>query len=184
MYFKEKVVQLRKDASMTQEFFAQEVGVSRQAVYKWEKGFSYPEAEKLILIAKLFDVTIDSLLEDDFDLFKIRGLSPVPTKTGDSAVMIGKKKTTKKKAASKKVKEVAPVSEEKATIEEVAVIEQNETAIEKIENVKTAVETVDVANKNEAAPLHNVRKVPAKKPQQKQQNGLFEGLRGIFSRRK
>ena len=63
-------------------------------------------------------------------------------------------------------------------------IEQNETAIEKIENVNTAVETVDVANKNEAAPLHNVRKVPAKKPQQKQQNGLFEGLRGIFSRRK
>ena len=52
MYFKEKVVQLRKDASMTQEFFAQEVGVSRQAVYKWEKGLSYPEAEKLILIAK------------------------------------------------------------------------------------------------------------------------------------
>ena len=42
MYFKEKVVQLRKDASMTQEFFAQEVGVSRQAVYKWEKGLSYP----------------------------------------------------------------------------------------------------------------------------------------------
>ena len=102
MYFKEKVVQLRKDASMTQEFFAQEVGVSRQAVYKWEKGFSYPEAEKLILIAKLFDVTIDSLLEDDFDLFKVRGLSPIPTKVRGSAVIVGKKKAAKKKKAAPK----------------------------------------------------------------------------------
>lgn len=188
MYFKEKVVQLRKDASMTQEFFAQEVGVSRQAVYKWEKGLSYPEAEKLILIAKLFDVTIDSLLEDDFDLFKVRGLSPIPTKESGSAVIVGKKKAAKKKkAATKKVKEVkeeVAVAEEKAAVEEIVVVEEKEAAVEKIENIAPALEKVEAAEKNEAAPLHTVRKVPAKKPQPKPQNGLFDGLRGIFSRRK
>jgi len=186
MYFKEKVVQLRKDASMTQEFFAQEVGVSRQAVYKWEKGFSYPEAEKLILIAKLFDVTIDSLLEDDFDLFKVRGLSPIPTKVSGSAVIVGKKKAAKKKkAAPKKVEvkeEVAPIAEHSPVIEEITVAEQNAT-VEKVENVGSAAEKISNADKNEAAPLHSARKAPAKKPQQKQ-SGLFDGLRGIFSRRK
>ena len=189
MYFKEKVVQLRKDASMTQEFFAQEVGVSRQAVYKWEKGLSYPEAEKLILIAKLFDVTIDSLLEDDFDLFKLRGLSPIPTKESGSAVIVGKKKAAKKKkAAPKKVEEVkievASVAEEAPVIEEVAKAEKNEVTVEKVENATSSVEKVNVDEKNEAVPVHTVRKAPAKKPQPKQQNGLFDGLRGIFSRRK
>ena len=183
MYFKEKVVQLRKDASMTQEFFAQEVGVSRQAVYKWEKGLSYPEAEKLILIAKLFDVTIDSLLEDDFDLFKLRGLSPTPTKTSASAVIVGKKKAAKKKkVAAKKVEEVkieaAPVVEEAPAVEKIAVVEE-EVKVEKIENVRASVEKVEAA-----APLHTVHKASVKKPQPKPQNGLFDGLKGIFSRRK
>ena len=172
MYFKEKVVQLRKDASMTQEFFAQEVGVSRQAVYKWEKGFSYPEAEKLILIAKLFDVTIDSLLEDDFDLFNVRGLSPIPTKVSGSAVIVGKKVK----------EEVASIAEHSPVIEEITVAEQNAT-VEKVENVGSVAEKISNADKNEAAPLHSARKAPAKKPQQKQ-SGLFDGLRGIFSRRK
>ena len=183
MYFKEKVVQLRKDASMTQEFFAQEVGVSRQAVYKWEKGLSYPEAEKLILIAKLFDVTIDSLLEDDFDLFKLRGLSPVPTKVSGSAVIVGKKKTeNKKKAAVKKVEEVkidvVAVVEEAPAVEEVSIVEEK-AKVEKETNIVSPIERED-----EAAPLHTVRKVSVKKVPPKPQNSLFDGLKGIFSRRK
>ena len=68
MYFKEKVVQLRKDASMTQEFFAQEVGVSRQAVYKWESGQSYPEVQKLLEMKTLFSISIDNLLDDSYDV--------------------------------------------------------------------------------------------------------------------
>ena len=186
MYFKEKVVQLRKDASMTQEFFAQEVGVSRQAVYKWEKGLSYPEAEKLILIAKLFNVTIDSLLEDDFNLFKVRGLSPIPTKESEAAVIVAKK-ASKKKASAKKApakKEAAAVQEEVAAVEEIKITEEVAPAVEKIETEAPVVEKVELAK--EPAPLHNtVRKVPAKKVQQKpQQTGLFDGLKGIFSRRK
>ena len=182
MYFKEKVVQLRKDASMTQEFFAQEVGVSRQAVYKWEKGLSYPEAEKLILIAKLFNVTIDSLLEDDFTLFSLRGLSPVVAKAEESAVVVEKKKAAPKKAAAKKAP-TSPVAEELPAVQEIKVSEQVEPTLEKLEKEEPAVEKIEL-NK-EIAPVHTVtRKVVTKKPQQKPQNGLVEGLRGIFARRK
>ena len=48
MTFKEKLVKLRKLKGITQDEFASAVGVSRQAVYKWESGQSYPEAAKLI----------------------------------------------------------------------------------------------------------------------------------------
>ena len=52
MTFKEKIVRLRKIKGLTQDEFASAVGVSRQAVYKWESGQSYPEVQKLIEIKK------------------------------------------------------------------------------------------------------------------------------------
>ena len=48
MTFKEKLVRLRKIKGLTQDEFASAVGVSRQAVYKWESGQSYPEVAKLL----------------------------------------------------------------------------------------------------------------------------------------
>ena len=48
MTFREKLVILRKIKGITQEEFACAVGVSRQAVYKWESGQSYPEVPKLL----------------------------------------------------------------------------------------------------------------------------------------
>ena len=68
MTFKEKIVKLRKQKGLTQDDFASAVGVSRQAVYKWESGQSYPEAQKLLEIKKLFDISIDDLLDDNFDV--------------------------------------------------------------------------------------------------------------------
>jgi transcriptional regulator with XRE-family HTH domain len=54
MTFKEKLVILRKTRGITQDEFASAVGVSRQAVYKWECGQSYPEVPKLLEIKLLF----------------------------------------------------------------------------------------------------------------------------------
>ena len=54
MKFKEKIVKLRKLKGLTQDEFASAVGVSRQAVYKWECGQSYPEVAKLLEIKMLF----------------------------------------------------------------------------------------------------------------------------------
>ena len=68
MTFKEKLVILRKSKGLTQDDFASAVGVSRQAVYKWESGQSYPEVPKLLEIKLLFTVSIDELLDDNYDI--------------------------------------------------------------------------------------------------------------------
>ena len=68
MTFREKLVVLRKLKGITQEEFACAVGVSRQAVYKWESGQSYPEVPKLLEMKLLFSVSIDDLLDDSFDI--------------------------------------------------------------------------------------------------------------------
>ena len=65
MKFSEKIVRLRKIKGITQDEFASAVGVSRQAVYKWECGQSYPEAAKLIEIKALFGIRIDDLLDEN-----------------------------------------------------------------------------------------------------------------------
>ena len=59
MTFKEKLIRLRKIHSLTQDEFACAVGVSRQAVYKWESGQSYPEVAKLLEIKLLFGISYD-----------------------------------------------------------------------------------------------------------------------------
>ena len=68
MLFKEKLVILRKSRRLTQDEFASAVGVSRQAVYKWESGQSYPEVPKLIEMKLLLGISIDDLLDDSYDI--------------------------------------------------------------------------------------------------------------------
>ena len=83
MTFQEKIVLIRKSRRLTQEAFARMLGVTRQSVYLWEKGLSYPEASKLLEIRRLFGVSIDSLLDDSLDLpapvrFPSDGKAPAP----------------------------------------------------------------------------------------------------------
>ena len=73
MTFKEKLVKLRKLKGITQDEFASAVGVSRQAVYKWESGQSYPEVSKLLEIKALFNISIDDLLDDNYEDGGTRG---------------------------------------------------------------------------------------------------------------
>ena len=68
MTFSEKLVKLRKIKGLTQDEFASAVGVSRQAVYKWESGQSYPEVSKLLEIKLLFGLSIDDLLDETFEV--------------------------------------------------------------------------------------------------------------------
>ena len=49
---------------MTQEFVAEAIGVSRQAVSKWENGTSDPSTSNLIAISKLFNITPEELLKE------------------------------------------------------------------------------------------------------------------------
>ncbi|MBP3309102.1 MAG: helix-turn-helix transcriptional regulator [Clostridia bacterium] len=98
MTFAEKLVRLRKIKKLTQDELACAVGVSRQAVYKWESAQSYPEVAKLLEIKMLFSISLDDLLDDSFDI-------PLPEK---------KRKRRKKKEA---VEEVVYVDEDGNEIE-------------------------------------------------------------------
>ena len=58
----EKIKQYRKSKGYTQETLAQQLGVVRQTVSKWEKGFSVPDAELLQRLAEVLEVGVDDLL--------------------------------------------------------------------------------------------------------------------------
>lgn len=65
MKLQEKILYCRKKAGLSQEALAEQTGVSRQAVSKWETGEALPEIGKLVLLAKVFGVTTDWLLSED-----------------------------------------------------------------------------------------------------------------------
>ena len=65
MKFSEKLYNLRTKTKMSQEELAGELGVSRQAVSKWELGASLPDTEKLIEISEYFNVSIDYLVKNE-----------------------------------------------------------------------------------------------------------------------
>ena len=60
----EVLKQHRTDRNMTQEFVAEAIGVSRQAVSKWENGTSDPSTSNLIALARLFKISAEELLHE------------------------------------------------------------------------------------------------------------------------
>ena len=63
MTIAEKIKQLRKDNSMTQEDLAEKLKVSRQTISKWETSVTIPDADNIVAISKLFNITTDELLD-------------------------------------------------------------------------------------------------------------------------
>lgn len=64
MKFGDKLIELRKKNGLSQEELAEKLGVSRQSVSKWESNNTYPETDKIIQIANLFDCSMDDLIND------------------------------------------------------------------------------------------------------------------------
>lgn len=62
MDFAKKLLEARRSKHLSQEGLAEIIGVSRQAIAKWEQAESWPEIEKVILLADYFQLSIDSLL--------------------------------------------------------------------------------------------------------------------------
>ena len=60
----DKLTKLRKENNYTQEQLAEILGVSRQAISKWESDISYPETEKLLKLGELYGCSMDYLLKD------------------------------------------------------------------------------------------------------------------------
>lgn len=78
MKLSDKLVGLRKSAGMSQEELAEKLNVSRQAVSRWEMGTAMPDAVNILQLSKLFHVTTDYLLneeyESDADLPQVRAV--------------------------------------------------------------------------------------------------------------
>lgn len=64
MNFSEKLKEIRKNEGLSQEQLAEKIGVSRQAITKWETGKGLPDVENMVIIAEIFKTTLDELLKD------------------------------------------------------------------------------------------------------------------------
>ena len=84
MKLSEKIVNLRKARNMSQEELAEHLGVSRQAVSRWEVGSALPDASNILQLSKLFGVSADYLLNDDY-----KGESPAPIRSKSVSSLAG-----------------------------------------------------------------------------------------------
>ena len=67
MKLSEKIVKLRKINGWSQEDLAERINVSRQAISRWEGGTAQPDATNILQLSKLFGVTTDYLLNDEYE---------------------------------------------------------------------------------------------------------------------
>ena len=77
MKLPEKIQRERKKMGLSQEKLAEKIGVSRQAITKWENGLASPELEKIVSLSECFKVSTDYLLKDNI---------PEPTPPQESAL--------------------------------------------------------------------------------------------------
>lgn len=70
---------LRKSHNYTQEELAQKLDISRQAVSKWETGVTVPDLEVLLKISKLYDVSINDILEPKVESQRIKDFEQIST---------------------------------------------------------------------------------------------------------
>lgn len=71
MSIRKNLEYLRKQKKLSQEELAYKLGVSRQAVSKWESGAAFPETEKMMSICKIFDCSLDDLINGDIAQLEI-----------------------------------------------------------------------------------------------------------------
>lgn len=67
MKLSDKLIELRKTKGWSQEDFAEKLDVSRQAISRWENGTALPDAQNILRITKLFNISADYLLNDDYE---------------------------------------------------------------------------------------------------------------------
>ena len=78
MIFADKLIMLRKQKGLSQEELANEIGVSRQSVSKWEGAQSVPDLAKMVKLSQFFDVSTDYLLKDELEEPEVKKPEPLP----------------------------------------------------------------------------------------------------------
>ena len=98
MSFGENLQSIRKKNHLSQEELAEMLGVSRQAVSKWELGEGYPEVEKLLILSKKLNISLDSLMNSeatDFVPEKERSSDAIRIISPNEGVIINASKVTR-----------------------------------------------------------------------------------------
>jgi transcriptional regulator with XRE-family HTH domain len=76
----DKLVKLRREKRMSQEDVAERLGVSRQAVSRWERAESSPDMDNLVELSKLYGISLDDLLDTDITQDSNRTAEPQSNK--------------------------------------------------------------------------------------------------------
>ena len=79
----ERIYKFRRKSGLSQEQLAEKIGVSRQAISKWESGTSTPELEKLLALSECFNMTLDDLVKEETIN---QGTTEAPPKVEDAKV--------------------------------------------------------------------------------------------------
>ena len=90
MKLQDKIIEHRKANDWSQEDFADKLNVSRQAISRWENGTALPDVQNILQISKLFHVTTDYLLNDDYG--SDSDIPAVKTATEETEALFIKKK--------------------------------------------------------------------------------------------
>ena len=90
MKLPDKIIKHRKAYGWSQEDFAEKLNVSRQAISRWENGSALPDAQNILQISKLFGVSADYLLNDDYE--SDRDIPAVRTATEETEDLFLRKK--------------------------------------------------------------------------------------------
>ena len=90
MNMSDKIIKHRKANGWSQEDFAEKLNVSRQAISRWENGTALPDAQNILQISKLFHVTTDYLLNEDYE--SDRDIPVVKTAEQEAETLFVKKK--------------------------------------------------------------------------------------------
>ena len=90
MKLQDKIIMHRKLNGWSQEDFAEKLNISRQAISRWENGTALPDAQNILQISKLFHVTTDYLLNEDYE--SDNDIPAVKTATEETEALFLKKK--------------------------------------------------------------------------------------------
>lgn len=88
----ERLVELRRQRGLSQEALADSLGVSRQAVSKWERAEASPDTDNLIALANLYGISLDALLLGKGELFPTPDSPPPPSPADEDAERRRRKK--------------------------------------------------------------------------------------------
>ncbi len=192
MSFHSKMIKLRKIKGFTQETFAAEVGVSRQSVYKWESGQSYPEVEKLLKVARTFGVTVDDMLNDDMEVGRNGEMMTKADYLAEEERLAKEAEEKRARRAAAKAKreqrELAKAKEAEAAKEEAPAVKEEAAAQETVEEKTEAVEAEKKQDKADEVKETVKKPVIATLPEKKNTDKADDkkkkgGFFGLFRRK-